>query len=497
MINSKAIKVLKTFNAEELKQFGRFVNSPYHNNNKNLSRLFLYLKKDYPEFNSSKENIYKYLYPRKKYSYDVLRHHFAGLYRLCEDFLAHSALNSDPFTRKSYVLNKFNEKKLDSLFIFNFKKLEDSFGDSKIGYEHFRDRAELENNMIKFLLLRDKQHKITNNVLKRGEYFMSSLFRWVELQVSDINVQRHNYSKLNIPNAFEAFLAKIDLRGFSDWLENNMCDRFVYLAMYSNLLLIWKYPEDESIFYRTKKVVLNNFKLIEDKEKQNLINSLINYCNYNLKYFRNEKFIKEEFELNKISLTLFDKSKFILRNIEYNNIVDRALELKEIQWAEYFIENYTKYAADDINIRNFALAKLCLEKGNYEESLGYLNKFKPVEPFFKLQSRLLILKLLYELNLSEQAFSCIESLRHFTANSKEIGDSYKKSINIKIKIFNMLFDLKMNIEQINEFTLMQLKKILNETGITGRRWYMEKIKELELCLERKTPSHSKVNLKQI
>jgi len=54
MIKSKAIQVLKTFSEDELRLFSKFVNSPFHNNNKNLSRLFAYLKKHYPLFDNKR-----------------------------------------------------------------------------------------------------------------------------------------------------------------------------------------------------------------------------------------------------------------------------------------------------------------------------------------------------------------------------------------------------------------------------------------------------------
>src|SRR4030095_12965991 len=238
MINNRAIKILRTFTKVELKNFGRFVRSPFHNNNKNISKLFFCLKSRYPEYNTSHEQIYRRLFPGKKYNDDALRHLFSGLNKLCEEFLAYNLLNSVNFTRKLYVLKKLKEKKLDNFFLLTAKKLGAELSNTKIDYDHYRNKEELEKEIIEFLVLRNKQNKIAHNVTKRGESLIASLLALIENQINDINVQRHLYSRLKEENVFDAFINNVDLTGFSKWLSENMTERFVYIAIYCNLILI-------------------------------------------------------------------------------------------------------------------------------------------------------------------------------------------------------------------------------------------------------------------
>src|SRR5438445_227697 len=56
MILKRLIEILKTFDKDELKRFGRFIDSNYFNTNERIAILFKSLKKFYPEFESNDLN---------------------------------------------------------------------------------------------------------------------------------------------------------------------------------------------------------------------------------------------------------------------------------------------------------------------------------------------------------------------------------------------------------------------------------------------------------
>jgi len=51
MQNTKIIQFLKCLSKDELREFGKFVRSPFHNNRKDVIRFYDVLKKFYPDFN--------------------------------------------------------------------------------------------------------------------------------------------------------------------------------------------------------------------------------------------------------------------------------------------------------------------------------------------------------------------------------------------------------------------------------------------------------------
>jgi hypothetical protein len=90
MHKSKFIDIVKTFSRDELKQFKDFVNSPYHNSNKNVIKIYDIIRKHVPEFSSAfleKENLFRAIYPGKKYNDTVMRILSSDLLSLAEEFL--------------------------------------------------------------------------------------------------------------------------------------------------------------------------------------------------------------------------------------------------------------------------------------------------------------------------------------------------------------------------------------------------------------------------
>ncbi|MBN8572214.1 MAG: hypothetical protein J0M18_21530, partial [Ignavibacteria bacterium] len=47
------VQLLKVLSREEIKEFGKFVNSPFHNNRKDLIQFFEEIKVFYPDFNQT------------------------------------------------------------------------------------------------------------------------------------------------------------------------------------------------------------------------------------------------------------------------------------------------------------------------------------------------------------------------------------------------------------------------------------------------------------
>ncbi|MBK8983686.1 MAG: hypothetical protein IPM38_15555 [Ignavibacteria bacterium] len=68
MRSLRLVNILKTFTKEEIKEFEKFVASPYFSRGRNLSPFFSVIKKYYPEFypdQYSAEKIFRELFSGK------------------------------------------------------------------------------------------------------------------------------------------------------------------------------------------------------------------------------------------------------------------------------------------------------------------------------------------------------------------------------------------------------------------------------------------------
>src|SRR5947207_15434985 len=98
MKDLKITNVMKKFSQVELKQFGYFVHSPFHNRVKSVTKLFEIIKGFHPQFESrflNKEYIYKRITGKKDYNDALMRNLFSDLYRLSGEFIAISRFKED------------------------------------------------------------------------------------------------------------------------------------------------------------------------------------------------------------------------------------------------------------------------------------------------------------------------------------------------------------------------------------------------------------------
>jgi hypothetical protein len=61
-----------------------------------------------------------------------------------------------------------------------------------------------------------------------------------------------------------------------------------------------------------------------------------------------------------------------------------------------------------------------------------------------------------------------------------MSEILKKSLNEKIKICEKLFNLRLDKEHLNKYSLQEIKKIIDNSSFIGKKWYFEKAAELEI-----------------
>ena len=79
MLNSSLIEILKSFNKIEIKEFNNMVCSPWFNKRLAVTKFWGVVRGYAPDFNTKeleRENVYKIIYPGKKYNYGT-----PGLYQ--------------------------------------------------------------------------------------------------------------------------------------------------------------------------------------------------------------------------------------------------------------------------------------------------------------------------------------------------------------------------------------------------------------------------------
>lgn len=483
MIKSKVFDILKTFSPEELKGFRDFVHSPFHNRNKKVMILYEIIKKQSPVYESDKlkkENLYMYLYPGKPYNDVVMRILISDLLKLEEEFLAYLSYKKRGFNEKKYLLEELKNRNLDTLFKRNLKEYEDMLcKDNSIDTTYFFELQNLQNIKIDYLISRDKQYEAAEDVLKQGEYFiyysMSMLLNIVHelmLQESVLNINFEN-------NIVGKFFENLNVDNVFGYIENSNSEYGEIVSIYFHMYRAY-ISKDDSHYFLLKDSIEKYFDKFTREEKFNLLLIMESICANKISY-GNEGFYSHLMQIYEMMLAGkawgHSDTSFIQINL-FRNIFFTAVILGRLNWAEEFVNKYQDRLIPEQkdSMMHFSKAILQFENGDYENAMIEINKVNYNFFVFKLDARVLLLKIFCELGLHEQAYSLIDSFNHFLANNKNVYRQDKERFGKFLKYVKLI--IKYEVEY-SENGLAFLEKSLNEeTSIIGKKWISDKLNKL-------------------
>lgn len=484
MRKSKVIEILRTLSEDELKRFKDFVNSPFHNRNKNVIRLFDNIRKYYPAFDSDrleKEKVFIKLFPGKVYNDVVMRILISDLLKLSEEFLAYLSYRKQPLQEIKHLLNELMERKLDSLHRSNLRIGEKLLNESiKIDYKYFFELYDIETYRIDFLIENDQQAHTASHVLKQGQYLINLFLFGIFNIAHELTTHRE---VLNITFDFDLVkktLECFDLSNLFKYMNENKYEHYPVLSIYYNMFLSCTDPFNVKYYYIMKSLIESNIDKFDIKEKVNLYIILETLCVTQLSA-GNEIFYKEMFEIYNLML----KHKIYIHSEKENfqvnlfrNMFFTAVVLKEFVWAENFLKDYIgKLSAEQReDMSHYSKAVLNFEKGEYEKALEELSKVRFKFFVYKYEIRMLTLKIYYEQHSYEAAISLIDTFQHFLSNNKSVPESEKERFGKFLKCLNNLIKIKTGFTSAADFDIKN--EIKNSKSIISKRWLLEKVEEL-------------------
>ena len=489
MESTKLTAMLRTFDTKEMKEFEKFITSPYHSGSRDLMPLFTEIKKFYPKFNSpkfTKEEIFKKAFKGKKFDEGYFRKMLSFLYKMGEDFLVELELKEKRTERNLLLLRQFRMREMESAFLglsesidkdlqLKDHKLEDYYS-NRLRYtmEKFEYYYEFKSNYEKALSLASDHLESAT-----GQFVYFFLKGLVARKISEKNFGgRFSFSLLetleksfDVKEFFELETQKseaLNLLLISYFIERAIAepDRTEHLDKAIDLFLTIAGNLSQSIKYSYFRELLNattnqTFSAKSDELRQRL----------RRKYF---ELTKLKFEFNAI---LPPEKKYISM-LEYSSILKNALGIREFEWAEKLITDHNNLIETPHrkNIKEYSYAMLLFVKGKFEKSLEHLALIKPTTHFIKYDVRELMMGIYYELRSSEEARYLINNSQRYFDTTNELGGALKrKGLNF-LKYYRML--IKYLDDGDKEIIAMNYPKLRDEKAITSKSWLMGKFREI-------------------
>ncbi|MEO8209483.1 MAG: hypothetical protein ABI840_02895 [bacterium] len=482
MIKSSVISILKTFSDEEVNSFTDFLNSPFHNKNENVIKLFVILKEYHPGYDDeslSKEKLFKRIFGNLKFKEYHIRNLFSDLNILAEKFLQFIHINAN-YTYEKLLIEEFNKRDIKEAMDKKIRLLE-----KKVNSEKSRDHQYYTNKVFvyeaKSFLTVDKT--LTDNfrneqLLSTIKFFMISIMEFyfyfiVEEQRVKI---KHDFNFLKL-------MLNYIKEHLDEFKESPLLIIFYYL-----LSSFFEINNDEKYFLKAKTLFGKYFLILTKIDQKNIYSVLQTYCINKIDkgiHSYNKELLGILLEMLKFNVISHKDTGNININL-FRNILILCVTIKEINILKKFIGDYIKLVDPESrsSLSAYSYAHLDFLQKNYEKALELCNKINfndllvttNENLYFKNDIKKLMLVCLFELNSFENAMSLIDAYKHFLNNSRLMKEASKEKTMNFINLVNELLKLKINFD---EFKLKKLKnKILQSNKIANKDWILEKIDEL-------------------
>ncbi len=488
MKDTKLVNILRTFSKDEIKEFEKFAASPYHSTGKNCLPLLKQLQKFHPDFDSktlSYENIYKKLYPGKKFNKQVMWNLTSAMEKMIDEFLIHQRLKADRFTKYTLLLLELSSKNVPKYYqreLMGMKEFSDNLKigeDDNTGIDFFKVMWKYEAVRSVYYQTIDKLSLMGDFPVKRSEYLILSFIQHLTVDIYNTYFieKMYNYSfEYKLSNKF---IESINFTELIKYVNNNNFKYAWVIEFYFNKIMCLFKPDEEHFFFDLKKMFEDRLDSFTRLENQNTISTLTNYCLDKIRN-GNENYFNVLFKINKTRLNknlAFIETK-IMRKTIYIQMITTALEINEIQWTMQFIEKYTGNLKEEFqkSISSLANALLYFKLKAYEKVLDNLMNVEFIDVGDKIQVKTLLAKTYYEMNETDSLLHHIDSAKHFLSNNKSVSEDFRKSYGY---FFNFLTNIVSIKENIDLFSLQKLKKEINaSTELNDKNWLLEKISEI-------------------
>ncbi len=477
MKKSKLIDLLKLLSKSELRDFEKFVASPYFNKDAKLITIFNFIKRYYPEFDSKKLDktyIVEKIFPSfGKDGHRKVNYLMSDLTKLLEDFFIQAQLGEEQFDREYLMLRALQKRKADKYFFSLVDKMKTHLQVEKENMDYFYNHFRLNHQIYGHPSTNRYQPHI--NSLTDAIDFLDLFYVSTKLRYSSemINRQWGIAEEYEIP-MLEAILKNLERHPFDDYAIFGIYKRIIQLNQ----------KNDHQVYLELKQLIIDNFERFEKEEQTDLIIFLNNYTIFCIPQDEN---VSERFDVLKFSL----KYDIWTQNGTFSyhaflNFINIGCAMEDFEWTNQFYEEYGPRLRDDLRENTLLLSRAIISytQEQFEKTLELLNFIDFTDINFNLLAKSLLLRCYYELPDYELVFfDFCNAFSQFIRRNKTTSETnyhrYINLINITRKLFRFKTEKSVPLEKIQA-------ELENLNPVANRQWLKVKINELSGSKVRQT-----------
>lgn len=469
MKNYQLKELLISLDRSELKDFGKYVRSPYFNNRSELIRFYNAIKKYHPKFDSAvlnEESIFKAVYPGKKYSDVLMRKLYSLTTNLLLDFISVKAFRENKLEYNIKLLDKLRERKLFSLFEKRSAVIDEFLSKSKHDISYYESKLKHATILNWYLLNTSEKSMVSrlqNELEDVLEYFhVAAILQYIKLG---------EWSRI-INKKFDQKFSNEIINYFANRKKNEITLSYLYF----NMMMLLN-TEEEKYYTELMKGRKKFESKLSDMDDYNIALVSMQYCHKKV-IKGNNQYRKYQFEITKMILEKNLIPPGFIEPYFFTNTVRNASGIGKFNWAEDFIEKYRKRLNPELEeeLTQYSYALIEFWRGNFENSLRYLSKINMERLNMKLEIKNLLIVIYYELNYKEELISLIDTYKHFLSRDKNITKQLKQQSGQFLKFVTEL--IKIFHSGNSEYAFLLLKRLEKTPYFISKEWLIKKAEEL-------------------
>lgn len=482
MKRSKLIPILKSFSKEEIKEFDKFLDSPFFGCKKFVLNFFRVISGYYPEFeeeNIDKKKIFKKIYGGKSFNDALVRRIISDLIRFSEEYMTYKNFRNRKTFRESCLLNELRIRNLPDQFRIRSVKISDNLESSKMIDPEMLFEKYFVNLEIKEFRTAIRDSKMHASYSLSVEAFTVLFFRII---FSYTNHRSTFISEYKIQNEIPDLLFKnINLNALLKEIELKDNQYSIYLKMVFYVYNIVKDKNDRESYFKLMDLLNNYPENFTQPELKNIYISIIRFYNFQDEKYDNI-FLKEKYKAYRLFITdFFSLDPNSKLQISFcRNYINLCRQMGETDEIRIFKDRFRDYLHPDYkeDLISFCEAVFLFEKKMFQRSLQYASAINLDREIFKLDVKILKIRNYYELRYYDSVYSELDNLLHFLNSSCKLNPRLLKKAKNFSKIVRHLTKLRSG-SVVKKNVLTDLMMLLEkEKNISEKNWLTDKIRML-------------------
>lgn len=468
MEKSSLIAIYRSLDKKEVRELGKWLDSPFHNQRQDVRDLHAYLLKGEHLSNDSfltKERVWRKLFPEERFDDAKMRQVLHFSLKTVEEWMAYMHWTENTIAQRFSLVKQYRKRNLDRPLQKSLKQIEKlqasslQKDDSFFRYEY---RLQQEKYALQTVgdSIKDVDLQIVATSLDQA-YLIEKL-RLSCLMLFHQKVYKVSY-QVELLDSVVAYVEQYELTKIHS------------LAIYYYVLkCLQEDSEDESRYFeKLRQTVQKNGDVLPWKDAHDIYLMIINLCISKIN--RNQKaYGREAFEWYKMG---FERDVILENNqltrYTYLNVVSAALNLQEFEWASKFIEDYFMLLDDEVREDTYlyAKARYFYLTNNYEETMSTLVQIDIKHPVYNLLGKTMLMKIYYELGELDALESLLESMNAYIRR-KDLSDQHQQNFGSIVKFTRQL-------SRLEPFNKKKRKALLEEVKATSplseKSWLVEQL----------------------